>query len=78
MESREDIIIEIEILLNDRPKPSVTKELYDYFESEIRPKMDKNNYSIYENKMNNTITLYFDSDCLDNDQLIMILGILKY
>lgn len=78
MESREDIETEIEILLNDNLKPGVAKELYEYFESELKPGMDKKNYRIYKNKMNDTITLYFESEELTDDQLIMILGILKY
>lgn len=78
MESRKDIETEIEILLGHNLKPEVAKELYEYFESELKPKMDEKNYKIYENKMNDTITLYFESDELTDDQLIMILGILKY
>lgn len=78
MESRKDIETEIEILLNNNLKPGVAKELYEYFESDLKSKMDKKNYRIYENKMNDTITLYFESEELTDDQLIMILGILKY
>jgi hypothetical protein len=78
MESREDIEAEILILLGGQIRSNTLRELYEYFESELKPNMSPNNYEIYENHMNNTITLYIDSEELSNDQLIMLLGILKY
>jgi len=78
MESREEIETEISIILGGQIKPNILKELHQYFELDLKPNMDPKNYQIYENKMNNTLTIYIDSAELTDDQLIMILGILKY
>lgn len=78
MESREDVETEISILLKGQIKPEILKELHQYFELDLKPNMDPKNYQIYENKMNNTLTIYIDSAELTDDQLIMMLGILKY